>query len=288
MTILVTGGTGPVGRSLITQLLAAGHKVRATRRSAAKPLPEGAEVVEGDFASGTLPASTFAGVEKAFVFPVQGGVDAFVRQAKANGVSHFVVLSSLAAALEHERDKGSASAVHHLDIERTIADSGVPATILRPGTFALNLLAWAQPLKYGDTVRGPYAGSAQAPIHEADVAAVAAVALTAPGHGGKVYPMTGPEALTRVQQLEAIGAALGRQLHFEETSPEAFSADMGKFMPPPIIKMLLDYWSDTVAAPDVVRPTVEQVTGRKARTLAQWARDHVGDFSRTGPQPTTA
>jgi hypothetical protein len=54
---------------------------------------------------------------------------------------------------------------------------------------------------------------------------------------------------------------------------------MGKYMPQPIIRMLLDYWSDTVAMPDVVLPTVEQVTGQKARPLAQWAREHAPDFA---------
>ena len=49
MTILVTGGTGNVGRQVINQLLAAGAKVRAmTRNPAAANLPEGVEVMQGD------------------------------------------------------------------------------------------------------------------------------------------------------------------------------------------------------------------------------------------------
>ena len=213
------------------------------------------------------------------VLPAQGGVDAFLRQAVAHGVERFVVLSSLAAALQHERDRGSVSALHHLSVENAVRATGVPATMLRPGTFANNLLAWANPIKAGDTVYGPYASSAQAPIHEADIASVAFVSLTADGHQGKTYAMTGPQALTRVEQLETIGTAIGRRLRFQEIPPQAFSEAMGKFMPPPIIKMLLDYWSDTVTTPDVVLPTVEQITGRKARTLAEWAKDHAADFA---------
>jgi hypothetical protein len=53
---------------------------------------------------------------------------------------------------------------------------------------------------------------------------------------------------------------------------------MSRFMPADIVQMMLDYWSDTVAQPDIVRPTVEQITGRPARTLAQWAADHIADF----------
>ena len=278
MTILITGATGPVGRALISQLVESGHAVRAVTRDPNKSIPQGAEVVVGDFVAGRLPDNAFRGVRAAFVFPAQGGVDAFVQQAKNNGVQHLVVLSSLAAALEHPRDQGSISAMHHLRIERSVQSTGIPATIIRPGTFALNLLAWAQPLKFGDTVSGPYARSAQAPVHEFDVAAVAAVALTQPGHEGHVYALTGPEALTRIQQLDAIGQAIGRKLRFAEISPEEFRTSMSKFMPEPIIKMLLDYWSDTVTKPDTVRPTIQLVTGRPAKTLAEWSADHIADF----------
>jgi uncharacterized protein YbjT (DUF2867 family) len=91
--------------------------------------------------------------------------------------------------------------------------------------------------------------------------------------------MTGPQALTRIEQLDTIAAALGKKLRFHEIPPESFAQEMGKYMPQPIIKMLLDYWSDTVAIPDVVLPTIEQITGQKARSLAQWAKDHAPDFT---------
>ena len=127
---------------------------------------------------------------------------------------------------------------------------------------------------------GPYANSAQAPIHEADVAAVAVAALTQDGHQGKTYHLTGPQALTRIEQLNCIGEAIGKKLRFQEIPADVFQAEMEKYMPLPVIKMLLDYWSDTLTVPDAVLPTVEQLTGHKARTLVQWAKDHASDFSR--------
>jgi uncharacterized protein YbjT (DUF2867 family) len=280
--ILVTGATGAVGRQLVDDLLERGATVRALSRDPDRAsLPPAVEVVRGDLAGDDpLPEEVFAGVRRAFVFPAEGGVERFAEQASAAGVEHFVVLSSLAAAGEHERDLRSPSHHHHLAVERAVQATGADWTILRPGTFATNLLAWRHALSQGDVVSGPYARSAQAPIHEADVAAVAAVALTEDGHRGRTYALTGPEALTRAEQLQAIGDAVGRTLTYHETSPEAFEESMRAFMPAPIIRMLLDYWSDTVAAPDVVRPTVEQVTGRPARTLAQWAADHASDFAR--------
>jgi len=278
MPYLITGATGPVGRSIIAQLRAAQQDVRIVTRDPSKA-PAGVEVVQGDFTQGDLPAEAFAGVRRVFLFPAQGGVEAFVAQAKRHNVERLVVLSSLAAAMEHERDHTSPSALHHAEIEKTVIASGIPMTFLRPGTFANNLLFWAAAIQHGDTVYAPYARSVQAPIHEADIAAVAVAALMQDHHHDTIYPLTGPQALSHVEQLDAIGAALGRQLHYQEISPEVFQDQMSQYMPQPIIKMLLDYWSDTVTEQDVVLPTVEQVTGSQGRTLTQWATDHAAEFT---------
>ncbi|GCE15474.1 NAD(P)H-binding protein [Tengunoibacter tsumagoiensis] len=278
MPYLITGATGPVGRSIVAQLRSKGQDVRIITRDVHKA-PANVEALEGDFTQGDLPASAFEGVNRVFLFPAQGGVDAFLKQAKAAQVEQIVVLSSLAAAMEYERDKTSWSALHHLAIEKAVIASGIPYTFLRPGSFANNLLFWVHSIQTGGAVYEPYPNSVQAPIHEADIAAVAVAALTQDGHQGKTYSLTGPQALTRLEQLNCIGTAIGKKLHFQEIPVEAFQTEMEKYMPRPVIKMLLDYWSDTVTAPDVVLPTVEQVTFQKARTLAQWATDHASDFS---------
>ena len=274
--ILVTGATGQVGRRLVSELLEAGASVRAlTRSPATAGLPDLVDLVTGEFAD--LPDGIFDDVAAAFVFPAQGAAD-FAAAAAAAGVPRLVLLSSLAAALEHERDRGSASQVHHSRIEDAVRGSGTAWTILRPGTFANNLLSWAQPIRFSGGVTGPYPTSAQAPIHEADVAAAAAAALTHDGHDGQIYPMTGPQALTRVAQLDVIGAAIGRELTFTETTPAEFRAEMSRYgVGDDIVAMLLDYWRDTVDEPDTVR-SPERLTSRPARTLAQWAREHAGDF----------
>ena len=275
-TVLVTGATGQVGRLLVGELLAAGHRIRALTRSAATAdLTGEVDVVEGSFVA--LPETLLAGVDDAFVFPAPGA-GTFARAAATHGVTRLVLMSSLAAALEHERDHGSTSQRYHAAIEQDVQDSGAAWTILRPGTFATNLLSWSQPIRYTGGVRGPYPTSSQAPIHEADVAAAAAAVLTEPGHERQVYALTGPASLTRVEQLDAIGTALGRALTFTEQTPEEFAADMSRYgVGADIVTMLLDYWSDTVDAPDVPRPP-DQLIGRPAKTLTEWAHDHLTDF----------
>ncbi|MGW4667250.1 NAD(P)H-binding protein [Streptosporangium sandarakinum] len=278
MTILVTGATGAVGRHLVATLLARGAVVRALSR---KPddanLPAGVEVVAGDLADATMLGSqVFDGVDRAFVFPAEG-VEAFVTAAIAHGVHRFTVLSSLAAAKEFQRDQGSASQLHHSAVEAIVTGRTDAWTILRPGTFANNLLSWSWQIRSGAPIRAPYLASAQAPIHEYDVAEAAAETLLSDKHLGDAIALTGPQALTRSEQVAIIGEALGREIPLVEITPEEFRAETAQFIPEPVMKMLLDYWHDTLTAPDVPRP-ITAVTGRPGRTLAEWAADHRADF----------
>jgi uncharacterized protein YbjT (DUF2867 family) len=278
MTILITGATGAVGRHLVSVLLDRGASVRAlTRKPEDAALPEGVEVVAGDLSdASTLGPHVFEGVDRAFVFPAQG-VEAFVEAATAAGIHRFTVLSSLAAAQEFPRDRGSASQLHHSAVEAAVTERTDAWTILRPGTFANNLLSWAWQIRSGAPIRAPFLASAQAPIHEHDVAEAAAEALLADDHLGEAISMTGPEALTRAAQVATIAAVVGREIPVIEITADEFRAEMAQFIPEPVMKMLLDYWNDTLTVPDQPLP-VTPVTGRPGRTLAHWAADHRSDF----------
>jgi uncharacterized protein YbjT (DUF2867 family) len=273
MTTVVTGATGAVGRHLVAALLERGEPVRAVSRTPEKAaLPEAAEVVGSDA------ARLYDGADRMFVFPFEGGVADRIEAAVAAGVTRFVVLSSLAAAGEFPRDIGSASWAHHRAAEEAVTSRTGDWTILRPGTYANNLLSWAGTIRSGAPVRAPYIRSAQAPIHEADIADAAAAVLTGDGHRGRIHPLTGPESLTRIEQVAAIGAGIGRDLELVEITPHEFRAEAARYVPEPIIAMLLDYWSDTVTEPDRVRPGVPDLTGHPGRTLRQWASDHRAAF----------
>jgi uncharacterized protein YbjT (DUF2867 family) len=278
MTILVTGATGAVGRHLVGTLAQRNASVRAlTRKPEEAQLPEGVEVVAGDLTeASTLGPEVFEGVDRAFVFPAQG-VEAFVEAATTAGVHRFTVLSSLAAAMEFPRDHGSASQLHHSVVEAAVTERTDAWTILRPGTFANNLLSWAWQIRSGAPIRAPFLSSAQAPIHEYDVAEAAAESLLTDDHLGTVIAMTGPEALTRAEQVATIAKVLDRDIPVVEITPEEFRAEAGQFIPEPVMKMLLDYWSDTLTTPDRPR-SVTPVTRRAGRTLTQWAADHRADF----------
>ncbi|MFD0890657.1 SDR family oxidoreductase, partial [Streptosporangium algeriense] len=105
MTILVTGATGNIGRHVVRGLVGAGQRVRAMvrdPRTAGALLPEGVELVHGDFTKpGTWPDALRA-VERVYLFPYayQGPSvtgPGFVAEAVAAGVRRFVVHSAAAA-----------------------------------------------------------------------------------------------------------------------------------------------------------------------------------------------
>ncbi|WP_424528822.1 NAD(P)H-binding protein [Sphaerisporangium viridialbum] len=276
--ILVTGATGNVGRGVAEQLLAAGQEVRAlTRNPDRAHLPAGAEVIRGDLSEpGTLPPA-LEGVTAAFLYAVPGTAPAFLKAAKDAGVRRVVLLSSLAVDDDAEVQPNFIAAFHAV-IEDAIEESGLEWTFVRPGAFDTNAYQWLGQVKAGDVVRLPFGEAVTAPIHEADIAAVAVQALTSDGHAGARYQLTGPQALTLSAQVRAVGEAIGRPLRLEEVSPEAARQAMLQRVPEQIVDTMMELQAKSVGREAFVTDTVEKVTGRPARTFAQWAADHADDF----------
>jgi uncharacterized protein YbjT (DUF2867 family) len=169
--------------------------------------------------------------------------------------------------------------VLHADIERLIAAAGLAWTIIRPGMFASNALAWWAPaIRDGDVVRWPYGAAETAPIDERDIGAVAARALYEDGHEGGDYVLTGPESLSQATQVSIIGAVLGRPIRFEEVSPDDFRREVAGSWPGTVVDMLLAAWQATMGRPAYVTSTVCDVLGSPPRTFRQWVADHVAAF----------
>jgi uncharacterized protein YbjT (DUF2867 family) len=281
--ILVTGATAPVGRSIVEQLLASGQRVRAlTRNADASGLLAGVEIVAGDLSKPETLPPILEGVSAVFLLAaVPGFASAFLEATKRAGIRRIVFQSS--GAIDDAVDEQpNPIGAFHADIERAIEASGLEWTFLRLEVHAANALLWtvdlAEQIKAGDVVRAPYGQAAGAPIHEADLAAVAAMALTSDGHAGAKYRLTGPESLTHVEQVQIIGQAIGRQLRYEELSPEVARQEIGQHVPAPVVDTLFDIWASYLGKPAPVTNAVEQVTGRPARTFTQWAADHAADF----------
>lgn len=286
MTVLVTGASGHVGGELLGQLAASGgHAVRAmTRRPDDLRAPAGVDVRRGDADDPASLDGAFAGVDRAFLMSAQAigsvpaptHVPALVAAAQRAGVRHVVLLSSY--------DGGAGPSGHDPIAAWTRASEdavrALPATVLRPGRFLSNALAWAPQVRRGDAITIPFAHRPAASIDPADVAAVAARALTDdPPRDVVAHRLSGPQVLTPAEELAAIAAEIDRPLHVVEPPLEQVRGWMtAGGMPPEVVDAVVARTLDGDEGTTVL-PTVDDLLGRPARTAAQWAAAHRAAFT---------
>ncbi|MFE0254756.1 NAD(P)H-binding protein [Streptomyces sp. NPDC059010] len=278
--ILVTGATGTVGRQVVAELLARGHAVRALTRDPKKAaFPAGVEVVQGDLTEPDSLGPALEGVTGLHLITFGGPYFApletgprILELAHAAGVRRVTVLHGGGPSLLEDAVR---------------ADSGVEWTVLMPVEFMANALEWGDGVVAADEVREPFIARLSAMVHEADIGAVAAVALTEEGHGRQEYVITGPELLTVGDKVATIAAARGRNIALVElTEEQAVAQWRAAGQPEDVIGFLLEAYGNTPEVGRTVVDTVEKVTGRPARTFAQWAAEHADTF-RAGPSGST-
>lgn len=206
--VLVTGGTGVLGRRLVDRLLAAGHTVRITSRDAAARAPEGVKVHGVDLRKGVGLAEAVAGAEvivHAASSPVRS------KKVEVKGAQHLVaavgdarphlVYVSIVGVDRHPfpyyRSKWRA--------EQAFEASDLPVTIQRATQFHNLLYEYLSlPLSFL-----PH-GSTFQPIDVSEVADRFAE-LVAAGPQGRVDDIGGPEVLDIDDLVTQYEEVLGRK-----------------------------------------------------------------------------
>jgi len=278
--IVVTGATGNVGRALVASLTGAGHAVTAVARGIGAPLPAGRHVTPAtaDLSAPETLAPALAGAEALFLLvPGAGaGIDApaLLKAAAVAGTGRVVLLSSQAVGTR----PGAVSHAPMAAIEEAVRAAGLEWTILRAGSLASNTLAWAPDVRAGRAVAAPYGDVALPVVDPADVAEVAAAALTGGTHTGRSYVLTGPEPVSPRECTQILGTVLGRPLGFAELSGEEARARMLSFMPAPVADGTLAILGHPTPEETRVSPDVARVLGRPGRPFADWARRNADAF----------
>lgn len=281
--ILVTGATGRAGRHVVSQLLSLGLPVRAlTRRPETAALPPQVDVMRGDL---TLPETfdpCLEGVDAVFLVwtappaTVPAVVDRIARSARR------IVFLSSPYKTDHplfQAAQPNPISLLHADIERRLQASGRDWTFVRPGMFSANALWWWAPqIRSGACVRWPYALVPTAPVHEADIAAVAVRALTSSACAGAEYLVTGPQSLTHRDQVGIIGDVLGRPLRYQEVDADEWRRELPPDVPLGFSHVLLKVWGAALGHPALVTSTVAEVTGTPARTFRDWVVENAAAF----------
>jgi uncharacterized protein YbjT (DUF2867 family) len=275
--IVVTGASGNVGGEVARALLAAGQQVRAlTRDGERKGLPPGAEPVTGDLDRPDTLAGALDKASGIFLLPGFRDMPGVLAAAGRAGIERVALLSGGSAG---GGDLTNAVSRYMIRSEEAVRGSGLSWTILRPSAFMSNAFRWLPQLRAGEVVRVPFAGVRTAVIDPADIAAVAALALTADGHQTATYRLTGPESLLPADQVAALARVLGRQLRCEAQPDDQARAEMTAAMPAEYVDAFFRFYVDGELDESMVLPTVPEVIGRPARTFEQWSAAHVTAFT---------
>jgi uncharacterized protein YbjT (DUF2867 family) len=272
IAVVVTAATGNVGRPLVTELAEAGVEVRAiTRHPGEAGFPP--EVTSFDTALAALP-----GADAVFLNSRALGDELArtVAAARDAGVTRLIALSAINADDDFARQPSRVRGDRNREVEQLAVDSGLEWVSLRPTVFASNFAGmWAAQIRGGDVVGGPYASASTAVIADKDISAVAVRALLTDDLVGRRVPLTGPEALTNTEMVEAIGSVLGRDLRYQEAPPEVVRARFIAIgFPAEFADAYMGLLAETIDRPALVTHDVQKILERPATTFAQWASEH--------------
>ena len=273
--IVVTGATGNVGRTLVRTLAAAGDKVTAVaRRISADDVPPGVPTHRADLVRAETLRPALDGADALFVLTsgdyVAAGGDtaALVEAARAGGVGRIVLLSS----------QGVATGRHPAALEEPVTGSDLDWTLLRPGGFDSNALAWADMVRTERMVAAPFGDVALPTVDPDDIAAVAAAVLRETGHTGAAYELTGPAPISPRQQTAAIADAIGEPVRYVELTRAQALERMRAFMPEPVAEATLAILGEPTPAEQRVGTDIERVLGRPAGDFRGWAGRNAAAF----------
>lgn len=286
-TILITGATGTVGTEVVKALATTENRVRAGVHSVIKGdrfkiFPE-VETVEIDFNRPESLKVAFTGVTKVFQItpftPEQVSIGKqLIDAAKEVGVKQVVRLSASGANAEPGIQMGR----WHREVEIYLENSGIPYTILRPTSFMQNFINYqGHSIQQEGKIYQPLGEGQAAYIDVRDIAGVARVVLTEPGHTGQAYELTGPEALSVTEVAAILSAATGRTISYVDVPEEAARQAMRSLhLPDWMIDGMMELNGIIKAGYAAhITNTVQQLTGQSPRTFAEFARDYAASFA---------
>jgi uncharacterized protein YbjT (DUF2867 family) len=243
----------------------------------------GAHVIVADFDQPNTLDAALAGAERCLLL---SAVDTrlveretrFVERARKAKLAHLVKFSAIgahpAASFTFGRQHGEA--------ERMIMESGLPFTFVQPNFFMQNLLWSAEPIKTRGELYSSLGSTPASHIDARDIAAVIATTLAEPldRHAGRIHLLTGPAALTFDQVAELFTRVLQKPVRYLNLSDEQLKAGLlgagqSEWQATALVE-LNTYARQGHAS--VVTNTVARITGKPARSLEQWLREHAEAF----------
>lgn len=274
--ILVTGASGKTGRRVVEHLVGMGIQPRLALRTA-----KGPDSVRFDWTAPETHIEALEGIGAIYLVAPPGAVDPlsvmlpFLQQALQSGVTRFVLLS--ASSLE---ESGPMMGQVHAWL-RSNAPSWI---VLRPTWFMQNFSEQQHlPTIVAEDAIYSATGDGQVGFIDAeDIAAVAAVALTAPDFQSGELILTGPETLSYDQVATLVGQAAGREIHHRRLSEAQMAERFVTFGVPEGFASGLAAMDSAIAAGAEDRTTdnVTKVIGRPASTFQGFVTRSAGAWAK--------
>ena len=274
--ILVTGASGKTGRRVVEHLVGMGIQPRSALRTARGP-----NTVPFHWAAPETHIEALEGIGAVYLVAPPGAVDPlsamlpFLEQALQSGVTRFVLLS--ASSLEAG---GPMMGQVHAWLR-----SNVPCWIvLRPTWFMQNFSEQQHlPTIVGeDTIFSATDDGRVGFIDAEDIAAVAAVALTAADIQSGEAILTGPETLSYDQVAMLIGQAAGRDIHHHRLSEQQMAERFVAFGVPDGFAAGLAAMDSAIAkgVEERITDNVSSFTGRPAGSFAAFVTKNAAAWAK--------
>lgn len=278
--LLVSGASGKLGRrtaELLLERVEPDDLILVTRTpdAVADLAARGCEVRRGDHAEPESIRDAYAGADRLLLVSasdLEVRADqhrAAVAAAASCGVRRVVYTSGLAS----EPPNPAAVAPSHHATEQALAASGLAWTVLRNSLYADYQVPEAARALAAGRLTHNRGGGAVAYVAREDCAAVAAAVLAGQGHEGRVYEVTGPEALDASALARLYTAVGGAPVEVEELDDDAFAARLqgdagddeharyGAQLVTSFGRAIREGWMSACT------DTVERLTGRPPQTL---------------------
>ena len=284
--MLLIGATGKIGRHLVPALVAAGVTPTVLVRDvdrAFETFGTSVHYVAGDLSDPTSLAAAFNGQDVVYLAVGQtdnqvalekNAIDAAV----AAGIPRIVKISALGAQIGV--DGPNPFVRWHAEIEQYLAAAPIESTILRPNLFDDNLLGAAAQIAEGQLYSTAEDGLI-AWIYPRDIADVAAVVLLDGSHTGKVYEISGPEAITYGELAERFTAILGKPVQRIGIDDASFqgaleSAGVPAWLIQAYVELNASVRTSGVAGN--VSDDVPTLLGRPATSIDTWIQENRSAF----------
>lgn len=283
-TVLITGMRGKTGRQVAKALAQQkGVVVRGAGRNIAGLDGAGITAARFDWEDQRTWPQAIAGVSAIYLVkpktadPAQT-VALFLASAKY--VERVVLLSEIDAGTRDE-------ATDERKVEHVVEALPMAWTILRPNWFMQN---FSEPGFFLEALRDlgeitlPAGGQKVSFIDTRDIADVAAAALLEPGHIGKHYTLTGPEALSFAEVTQKIAHIAGHPIRHKDPPLDDYLKALAEKGTP---QKTLDYYRRIYGCIEqgraaLVSPDVESITGHRPRGFSAFLEENRGSWRKPG------